>query len=1156
MLSKKLMKKDGVTKLKAIQDLVVVLTTRPEHILSEFLVFFVYGFSKLWVEDHRAIREKLCTIITTIVTVEKRLLAPHMKTLIGPWWMLTGDPIGDVSQAAYSSFCSAIPPKKRQQVLVYLSSSILSEAVKNINLRPESLCDLAVTPMEEAEERLERVIVSTLASVEKFISLLTAEQNQQLASAGGGADSPAEPVVAYKELFTATMWTKCLESKFVLVRRAAYQLMATVALHVPEVFYEGSSTQSAEVSSVFFEQVVRCLMVETSVQNLNVLLSSFVTVLTQVPAFFAVASVSEDIVPTMSHLLRVYPQLALEFLLPIAGCLPASRVALLEGPSEANHSTQAALCGFLQQLSDFAELKGLDGSVQTIEAQAAAAAGKAKSGRRNAAEKLSLAKQSQQQGLRIEHVTLGIHADVCTIELATLLLLRRSPETPTSSAAATGAAVSDLAQEVVSQLVQSVIITVQSAAIVLRSEIVPQNRNSFHKAISAVAQSDDSATSTGNAQMKESARGALGAVGRSLLQLQRATQMQMHLTREQWTGLLWGPLGDGLLDLYVVTSAPMEPPSARDENAHASVDGTTAIAEMRSVASLANCIAQVMSPSWLETAAPGQAMAGGASVVGNKLASLAAAELRSAESSDTARVVLLSQLLLLLSDPGAGLGDNVAGSDTAGLLSGVWLDTLISSLSGASAPFPAPVTHIFSAGFVDVVGYVGQAAIGDSARTVLSRCVRAGSLECVSIVCKAGVTSSSAFQAAWDPDSVAWALRAGKDALLRDAPVSASDAQLQVRFMLLACAQPSCGSVVAEWFSLAKSCWCAAGLSNKLSEWFILSLIAVALKQSQNQRSAAAKGIQLPVNLLSAVNAWLKETPSALPDYLRKLFFARLRDRDAKRAPNHSEYAQLSILNDVNVVASWAEVQKLVLPHLTSQLRLDLYSAISSTLNSALIISDSALDEDEAANRIAVPAALSVPREETGLQAKKWARHACALLSAQQSTAALEGINLFSIAFWTDCLRGVLNGASATEAFASQKRLTFALECLYFILSFPMGEDGQIGSALAHFHLTSQPMLMFWIFLCVTHSSRVVVASHDEGESTEHFLLKLFAGVPSDLRAPFFVQMLDVALDGSSAGHLLRDLRSVAAKTLLEKEFAAKPFPREQLRYFQSVTWR
>jgi len=96
MLSKKLMKKDGVTKLKAIQDLVAVLATRPEHILSEFLVFFVYGFSKLWVEDHRAIREKLCTIITTIVTVEKRLLAPHMKTLIGPWWMLTGDPIGDI----------------------------------------------------------------------------------------------------------------------------------------------------------------------------------------------------------------------------------------------------------------------------------------------------------------------------------------------------------------------------------------------------------------------------------------------------------------------------------------------------------------------------------------------------------------------------------------------------------------------------------------------------------------------------------------------------------------------------------------------------------------------------------------------------------------------------------------------------------------------------------------------------------------------------------------------------------------------------------------------------------------------------------------------------------------------------------------------------
>ena len=1142
ILSKKLMKKDGVTKIKAIQDLVGVLNTKSEATLAEFLVFFVYAFSKLYMEDHRVIREKLCSILLTVVRVERRLLAPHMKTLIGPWWMLTGDPVGDVAVTSYESFCAAIPPKKRQLVLVYLSSSILTEAVKNIHLRPETLCDLSLTPIDEAEERLERVMVSTLASIEKFVTTLSAEQNLQLArgTADVGVESFGEMVLTYKDLFTQAMWSKCLESKFVLVRRAAYQLIATLALHAPEVLTTRDISNKSSIG--FFKLFLSCLLVETSVLNLHVLLASFVTVTTSIPAFFDIASVTEDVVPVLLHLLQSNAPFALEYVLPIAGSLPPEQVALLE-PASADPTaalkqsqSQQSMCGFLQQLFDFAEQKAAEGGVQSMRSESVA--GKVKSGRRNAAEKMNVHKMVQQQSQRAECVVLGIQTDVCAVELATLLLLRRSTSFSSSISSLKENQISDNVEAVVSQLVQSIIITVQSATVALRGETAKGNL--FQKAVEASV--SDVAISPGSAQVKETARAALGAIGRSLLQLHRAALMEMHISSAQWTQLLWEPLSEGLLDLYLVTTAS---PTASDEmvtESETKGEGDQ-MAMMLSVTSLLNCILQTVSSAWSEGVSPAMAtFQGGASAIALKFVNFATAELRAERSGMAAasNSVLLSQLVMTLSDPSVGLAGSVVPlPEVLKLLSAEWVDVLIAAIASGPASSSVQTNYVLSAGLFDIVAFIVELGGAEAARMVLSRCVKSNSIEAVCIVCKA----AGAITLAWGTDALEWAQSTGLKFLQSTDSSRASPAEvkLQVRFLLLISAQPTCAPVSAAWFAAAKAIWLTPR-SNKLADWFILSLVAVVLKQSQNQRLAANNRLLLPPDLQAAVTTWLSEHREALPGSLQKLFFGRLRTNVhvAKGLAHH----EVLILKDVNVVMSWGDVLKLLLPNLTPQLRLGFYGAVTATLNSALV--SAAPGEEEGSDEAEELFQTDAVAVSTGLQPKKWSRHACGLLSAQQSTAALEGIKLFTTAFWESSVQTCLTGDEAV----GQKALGFALECLGHILSGDAAsEDGQIGSQLIHTHLASHPALVFSVVLAVKQNLQVASPPEQIAlKSTEQYLLTLFAATSTDLRAPFFTEKLVSLRDAGSVGDQLRALQMDVVKTLLAKEFFTKSSSREPLR--------
>lgn len=102
---KRLVKKDNKTKLKAILEITQILASRGAAVVGDFLPYFVYILPRLALENSRQAREQLAVIFHGIIDVDKRLLGPYMKGLIGPWWTLSCDPCREVGTRLFCIEC-------------------------------------------------------------------------------------------------------------------------------------------------------------------------------------------------------------------------------------------------------------------------------------------------------------------------------------------------------------------------------------------------------------------------------------------------------------------------------------------------------------------------------------------------------------------------------------------------------------------------------------------------------------------------------------------------------------------------------------------------------------------------------------------------------------------------------------------------------------------------------------------------------------------------------------------------------------------------------------------------------------------------------------------------------------------------------------------
>lgn len=170
---KKLSKKDSVTKVKALQDLLDIFQNRSVDVLQDALQHWSYIYVKLIQDNDRKVRCLAHTVNGILIPRVKKLILPFLEVMMGPWYLSMNEQIKEVKDSAVTAFASSFPPTKQDAIISSSGAFILQYLTRTLSSTVDTLSDMKVTSEEEAQERYERMISTALHALGELISLKT-----------------------------------------------------------------------------------------------------------------------------------------------------------------------------------------------------------------------------------------------------------------------------------------------------------------------------------------------------------------------------------------------------------------------------------------------------------------------------------------------------------------------------------------------------------------------------------------------------------------------------------------------------------------------------------------------------------------------------------------------------------------------------------------------------------------------------------------------------------------------------------------------------------------------------------------------------------------------------------------------------------------------
>ncbi len=257
---RKLLKRDSTTKSKALDELRVLFESKPASVLMDALPSWCNHYDRLSLDNDRKIRESLYATFTPLITgvSAQKGLARHIRSLFPNWWFHQYDTSSrDVQKAAKAAWDLAFPiAAKFTDVLKYCQSEYYQRVSINLAHTIETLSDMKITSKEDAEERFERVVCSTLTSLAHFIEALPEDANHSLFGSAAH-DSKTTPAAAeHADILSANTWKLALPQSSskpayrALVRKSVLSVIKAILTRA-KLYVEKPSTMRVIVPIVF-----------------------------------------------------------------------------------------------------------------------------------------------------------------------------------------------------------------------------------------------------------------------------------------------------------------------------------------------------------------------------------------------------------------------------------------------------------------------------------------------------------------------------------------------------------------------------------------------------------------------------------------------------------------------------------------------------------------------------------------------------------------------------------------------------------------------------------------------------------------------------------------------------------------------------------------
>jgi len=169
---RKMHKKDVTTKVKALQEFIELAeNTDGETTMTSVLPYWPSVYNKLATDTDRRVRELAHTALSLVIKGVGRALAPHLKSLVGAWFLGQADPHTQAAAAASAAWELAFPAAKQAGAIAFCQAEILGAVTENLTVATaQSLSDPKTTPVEEMEAKYVRTLSMSLASLTRLLS--------------------------------------------------------------------------------------------------------------------------------------------------------------------------------------------------------------------------------------------------------------------------------------------------------------------------------------------------------------------------------------------------------------------------------------------------------------------------------------------------------------------------------------------------------------------------------------------------------------------------------------------------------------------------------------------------------------------------------------------------------------------------------------------------------------------------------------------------------------------------------------------------------------------------------------------------------------------------------------------------------------------------
>ena len=217
----KVNKKDAITKVKALTELAELLETKTVDDTLVILPYWPRLYNKLCDDSDRKVRESCQIAFRSIIKSVGKNIAPHLKGIMGWWWIAQSDSHAPVMSAATDAFAAAFPTlEKQKKALIFCHQEIVQCLSANIfsNLKLQ-----VSASMSNEEKDIDRTVSASLNALAAFLKAL---------DVNGLKDIPVQPL---QDIYLNSKLWKFSKHQNPSIRAAFYSVVSSFCCYIPDI---------------------------------------------------------------------------------------------------------------------------------------------------------------------------------------------------------------------------------------------------------------------------------------------------------------------------------------------------------------------------------------------------------------------------------------------------------------------------------------------------------------------------------------------------------------------------------------------------------------------------------------------------------------------------------------------------------------------------------------------------------------------------------------------------------------------------------------------------------------------------------------------------------------------------------------------------------